>query len=122
MQVIIQVLNLSICVLQVIEEIILPFHTAFVSDHLQVKVMDRRGGIQGQREGGDEGMGGGSRGGGRMEKRGQEEGEEGAGEEQEGEGRGEKKGREEKRGKFCAHEARAAPEGRRETRVGGRGR
>ena len=58
-------------------------------------------------------MGGGRRGGGR---RGGEKREEG--EEEEGEGR--KKGREEKRGKFCVCRARAAPEGRRETR-GGRG-
>ena len=36
------------------------------------------------------------------------------------EGEGKKKGREGETGKFCAREARAAPEGRRETR-GGRG-
>ena len=59
------------------------------------------------------------------EKRGSEEGEEGAGgrrgrREKRGreEGEGRKKGREGKRGNFCVHKARAAPEGRRETRRG----
>ena len=56
------------------------------------------------REEGEEGAGGGRRGGGRREKRGREEGE------------GRKKGREGERGNFCAREARAAPEGRRETK------
>ena len=73
----------------------------------------KRDGEMGVREGGEEGEGGGRRGAGRREKmgrekRGREEGEE------------RKKGREGKRGNFCAREARAPPEGRRETR-GGRG-
>ena len=61
------------------------------------------------REGGEEGEGGGRRGGGRREKRRREK---------RGwkEGEGRKKGREGERGNFCAREARAAPEGRRETR------
>ena len=73
------------------------------------------GGGQGKRERGDEGAGGvdegreGRRKGGRREKRGREEGE------------GRKKRREGKRGLFCAHEARAASEGRgREGEVSGR--
>ena len=61
----------------------------------------RDGGEEGE---GGEGAGGGRRGGGRREKRGWEEGE------------GRKKGREGKKGNFCARAARAAPEGRRETR------
>ena len=49
---------------------------------------------------------------------GEEERGEGEGRENRGweEGEGRQKGREGKRGKFCAREARAAPEGRRETR------
>ena len=78
------------------------------------------------REEGEQGEGGGRRGGGRRENRGREEGEEGAGGGRTGggrrekrgreEGEGRKKGREGERGNFCARAARAAPEGRRETR------
>ena len=67
------------------------------------------GGGQGKREGGEEGEGGGRRGGWRREKRGREDGEEGAGGgrvEEEREGGGKRK--------FLR--ARAAPKGRRETR------
>ena len=70
-----------------------------------------RGEMRG-REGGEEGEGGGRRGGGRREKRGEGGGRRGGGRRERGGG----KGREGKRGKFCAREARAAPEGRRETR------